>query len=126
MSDDAQSVGLLLSDDWLFNSRITATARACGRQIDPIRTVAELRDKLLACQPPSLFVDLSCPGLDVKALMALIAELSQAPIKVIVYGSHVDAAGLRKAREAGCDIVLPRSQFVQELPQQLVNWMGGT
>jgi hypothetical protein len=29
---------------------------------------------------------------------------------------------LHRAREAGCDRVLPRSQFVEELPTSLVSW----
>jgi hypothetical protein len=44
--------------------------------------------------------------------------------RVVAYGSHVDAAGLRAARAAGCDIVLPRSQFVEELPGKLKEWAG--
>ena len=35
------------------------------------------------------------------------------------------AAGLRAAREAGCDLVLPRSKFVEELPRALPGWLGG-
>ena len=37
--------------------------------------------------------------------------------------THVDAAGLRAAREAGCDPVLPRSQFVEALPLRLAEWV---
>ena len=43
--------------------------------------------------------------------------------RMVAYGSHVDAAVLRAAREAGCDPVLPRSKFVEELPRALPEWM---
>jgi hypothetical protein len=42
--------------------------------------------------------------------------------RVVAYGSHVDTATLRAAREAGCDPVLPRSKFVEELPSALPHW----
>jgi hypothetical protein len=44
--------------------------------------------------------------------------------RVVAYGSHVDAAGLRAAREAGGDVVLPRSKFVEELPHKLPTWLS--
>jgi hypothetical protein len=47
-----------------------------------------------------------------------------APIpRVVAYGSHVDAQGLAAARAAGCDLVLPRSKFVEELPTALALWL---
>jgi hypothetical protein len=42
----------------------------------------------------------------------------------MAYGAHVDAAGLWAARQAGCDIVLPRSAFVEELPFRLPEWLS--
>jgi len=44
---------------------------------------------------------------------------------VVGYGSHVDADTLHAARVAGCDPVLPRSRFVEELPTALAGWLGG-
>ena len=38
---------------------------------------------------------------------------------IIGYGSHVDTATLKAARDAGCDVVLPRSKFVEELAHLL-------
>jgi hypothetical protein len=42
---------------------------------------------------------------------------------VVAYGSHVDTERLRAARSAGCDPVLPRSKFVEELPKALPQWL---
>jgi hypothetical protein len=44
--------------------------------------------------------------------------------RVVAYGPHVDAALLRAARDAGCDPVLPRSKFVEQLSQALTEWIG--
>lgn len=38
-------------------------------------------------------------------------------IPIYAFGSHVDTATLKAARQAGCDHVWARSRFVQELPQ---------
>ncbi len=70
-----------------------------------------------------MVVDLDNPGLDVAALLGRL-QAGPAPPFVVAYGSHVDAAGLRAAREAGCDLVLPRSKFVEELPTALPRWFG--
>jgi hypothetical protein len=42
----------------------------------------------------------------------------------VAYGSHVDTESLRAARAAGCDRVLPRSKFIEELPSALPDWFA--
>jgi CheY-like chemotaxis protein len=116
--------GLLLSDDLIFTSRVTGTARAAGLTVRAARSAEELADLALQHCPAGVLLDLGNPGLDVPALLGkLRATCPQMP-RVVAYGSHVDAAGLRAARAAGCDIVLPRSAFVEQLPQELVNWLA--
>ena len=44
--------------------------------------------------------------------------------RLVAYGSHVDAEALRAARAAGCDPVLPRSKFVDDLPAALPGWLA--
>lgn len=110
---------ILLSDDLIFTSRIVGTARALGLLVQPARNVEGL---LRLAQPPAptcAIVDLQHPGLD---LPALIEQLG--PMRIVAYGSHVDAATLHAARVAGCDPVLPRSRFVEELPTALSGWLG--
>src|SRR5205085_9994381 len=103
--------------------------RDLGLQVTPARTAAALLT-LAQKQPPAcVIVDLSNPGLAIGELTAGLRELPVRP-RVVAYGSHVDTATLRAAREAGCDVVLPRSQFVEELPTALSHWLappaGGT
>jgi hypothetical protein len=38
-------------------------------------------------------------------------------IPIVAFGSHVDTATLKAARQAGCDHAWPRSRFTAELPQ---------
>jgi DNA-binding NarL/FixJ family response regulator len=118
--------GLLLSEDLIFTSRITGTARDLGFVVKPARNTAALVQLAREHQPNCVLVDLSHPGL---RLVELIQDLQAAcPVapRVVAYGSHVDAAGLRRAREAGCAVVLPRSRFVEELPQALPAWLSAS
>ena len=41
---------------------------------------------------------------------------------MIAFGSHVDAERLKAARRAGCDVVMPRSQFSDEVEEKLKEW----
>jgi CheY-like chemotaxis protein len=112
--------GLLLSDDLIFISRITGTAKALGLEVRVARSPAALIELAQQVRPDGVLIDLHHPGLD---LPALLAALSPRP-RVIAYGSHVEAATLHAAREAGCDLVLPRSKFVERLPEDLPAWVG--
>jgi CheY-like chemotaxis protein len=114
---------ILLSDDLIFTSRVTGTARDLGLQVTPARTATALL-ALAQKQPLTcVIVDLSNAGLIIGELTAGLRELPLRP-RVVAYGSHVDTATLRAARDAGCDVVLPRSQFVAELPAALPGWLA--
>jgi CheY-like chemotaxis protein len=116
--------GLLLCDDMIFTSRITGTARDLGLTIKPMRT----SDAVLAAAtqqcPSCAILDLSNSTLDIAVLMSRLRETCASMPFVVGYGSHVDTANLQKARDAGCDIVWPRSRFVEELPKQMPAWFS--
>jgi DNA-binding NarL/FixJ family response regulator len=114
---------ILLSDDLIFTSRVAGTGRDLGLAIRTART-ADAVLNLARQQPPTcVIVDLSNPGLRIADLTAGLGALTHRP-RVVAYGSHVDTASLRAAREVGCDVVLPRSKFVEELPTALPAWLA--
>lgn len=116
--------GLLLCDDLLFTSRIGGEARALGLTVKPARSLAQLLE-LARQEPPScVLVDLGFSGLVLPELFRQLAETCTPFPRVVAYGSHVDTEGLRAARSAGCDPVLPRSKFVEELPHALPQWLS--
>jgi CheY-like chemotaxis protein len=125
MADTNAPVGILLSDDLIFTSRVTGEARALGYTVKPARSVEVLVALARQQTPACVLIDLANPGLSVPGLIRQLRELGAPLPRVVAYGSHVDAAGLRAAREAGCDLVLPRSKFVEELPVALPHWLGG-
>jgi CheY-like chemotaxis protein len=120
----APPAGLLLSDDLIFTSRVTGTARALGLVVRPARS-AEALVELARQQPPRcVLVDLANPGLNLGDLLRRLGEVCPTPPRVVAYGAHVDTATLRAARAAGCHPVLPRSKFVEDLPQALTGWLA--
>jgi CheY-like chemotaxis protein len=116
--------GLLLSDDLIFTSKVTGTAKALGLEVTAARDAAALLRLARQAAPSCVLVDLHNPGLDLGALLLGLREACPAMPRVVAYGSHVEAETLRAARAAGCDPVLPRSRFVEELPAALAGWLG--
>jgi DNA-binding NarL/FixJ family response regulator len=115
-------IGLLLSDDLIFTSRVTGTGRALGFAIRFAKTPDALLKLARENSPACVIVDLSNPGLNISEFVAALKQLSPTP-NIVAYGSHIDTATLKAARAAGCDLVMPRSQFVEELPRDLATWM---
>ncbi len=121
----ATPTGLLLCDDLMFTSRITGTARNLGLCIKPARSLETLHALIAQPCPQCVIVDLAHPELDIVALLERLCKDCTPRPYVVAYGSHIDAATLRSAKEAGCDLVLPRSKFVEELPRALPSWIRG-
>ena len=116
--------GLLLCDDLMFASRITGEARALGLTVRPTRSIEQLLEVARRETPSGVLLDLAFPGLDLPALFDRLKEVCPALPRVVAYGSHVDTERLRAARATGCDPVLPRSTFVEDLPHALPQWLS--
>jgi len=126
MSDRAiiPPLGLLLSDDLIFSSRISGTARAQGFVVKAARSAEALLTLARQEAPRCVIVDLANPGLHLVELLHQLGAVRGTMPRVVAYGSHVDTETLRAAREAGCDPVWPRSKFVEELTQALPAWFS--
>jgi CheY-like chemotaxis protein len=117
-------IGLLLSDDLIFTSRIVGTAQGLGLTVQSAKKAPELLELARRLRPACVIVDLANPGLAIAELVAELRRDAEPDLRVVAYGSHVDAAGLKQARDAGCDPVLPRSKFVQDLAATLPSWFA--
>jgi ActR/RegA family two-component response regulator len=118
-----EKVLVLLSDDLIFNSRISAPARDDGATV---RSARDVDAAIVAARQSSatcVIVDLALAGSRIGELLTSLRALAVPP-RIIAYGPHVDAAGLRAAAEAGCDIVLPRSKFSEALDKELPRWLA--
>ena len=112
------AVILLLSDDLLDASRVIGHGRAVGLTIVQCRT-PEALTAASERGPACAILDLHNPGLDVGAV---VGRFHDAGVHVVGFGSHVDVARLKAARQAGCEEVLPRSAFFEELEVKLKKW----
>ncbi len=106
---------LLLSDDLIDASKTTAVARTAGIPIVQFKSPEGLLQALKTLIPNCIILDLQCPGLSLTDMFAPLKNRAQPA--VIAYGSHVDAARLKAAREAGCDPVMPRSKYFDSIPE---------
>ena len=116
--------GLMLCDDLIFASKVTGTARAAGMTVAVARNLPRFAELLAEAAPTGVLLDLHHDGLDLPALLELLHGRCPVPPRVTAFGAHVDAARLKAAREAGCDLVLPRSQFVKLLEADLASWLA--
>jgi CheY-like chemotaxis protein len=114
----------MLCDDLIFFSRVAGAARAIGATVRMERNAADLLSSARQYSPGGVILDLHNPGLDLPQLLQELRTSSAKIPYVVAYGSHVEAETLRSARKAGCDLVLPRSQFVVDLENDLEKWLG--
>jgi DNA-binding NarL/FixJ family response regulator len=115
--------GLLLSDDLIFTSRIAGVARSRGISLIAAKNAAALLELAQRSVPRCVIVDLDNPKLDLAGLLESLRGVTPRP-RIVAYGPHVNAELLHSARTSGCDIVLPRSKFVESLETELPNWFG--
>lgn len=118
-------IGLHVSDDLLFTSKVTATARAHGLEMVTARSAALAVEAARRVVPAAVLVDLQNPGLDLPEFLAGLRAACPAMPSVIGYGSHLARDVLDAARAAGLDRVMPRSKFVAGLEAELPGWIGG-
>ncbi len=114
---------LAVVQDIFFAAKITAAAKRAGVEVS---YVVDERELLGAEPPPQMIiVDLNNTNLNKQGLnpVELIGKLKADPatreVRVIGFLSHVQGDLKREAERAGCDLVLPRSVFSQNLEDLL-------
>jgi CheY-like chemotaxis protein len=101
---------LAVVTDLYFQARISAAARAAGRPVVFVTSIAQLGGR---SGPGLALVDLDA-GLDVAQTIAELRAAGADPI--IAFGPHLDTNRRKAARAAGASRVLAKSKFVNELP----------
>ncbi len=105
-----------LVTDMIFRSRITATAGAAQVTVRVVGQLEGLAGLLAQEDLTLLIVDMERP--DAQAAIRLAADAVPRP-RIVAYFPHIQTELSQVAREAGADTVLPRSLFVQRLPELL-------
>ena len=119
MKLDPASRILAVVDDLFFASKIGETAKRAGVPVEFATTEQGVMD-FAANKPSLIIVDLNLNS--VKPL-PLIVKLKNHPdlqqTSILGFVSHVQGELKQKAQKAGCDAVVARSSFSQNLPQIL-------
>lgn len=107
---------LVAVDDLFFLAKIRETARQLKISVDMAKSDHELLEK--AAPPPALII-LDLNSIALKPISTIgkirhIPELKKTPL--IGFLNHLQAELKIKAQDAGCDLVMPRSAFSQNLP----------
>lgn len=100
---------LFLCPNLMFASRVSGAASTLKIPLQVLAQSGELAGKL-SPETQLVIVDLGQSGIDLPQVVALVREKSPAA-KIVAFGSHVDVQALATARAAGCDEVMPNSQF---------------
>jgi len=105
--------------DLFFTIKITDAAKKAGMQVEFAKTDKELLDKARE-MPALILMDLNFQAVQpLKMIARLKNDPELKPITVIGYLLPVQGELKQKAQESGCDMVLARSAFSQNLPQIL-------
>lgn len=116
---------LALVSDLLFTVKINDAAKRAGMSVDYTTNGADFLERI-GNRPPSLVImDLNISTAEpVKLIQQLKSDNDMKGIQVLSYVSHVQGELKQKAQEAGCDVVLARSAFTQNLQQILRRHSG--
>jgi CheY-like chemotaxis protein len=122
ISDTAPARIFAFVDDLFFLAKIQETARKINVKVEFVKTDKDLLEKMgqNGADKPSLIIfDLNNAGAKPLTTIPKLKSKLKKGTNIIGFVSHVQGDLKMKAQEAGCDMVLPRSAFSQNLPQLL-------
>ncbi len=109
-------------EDLFFSAKIQETARKLNVKVEFVKTDKDIMDKMQQNgeEKPSLIIfDLNNALAKPLTLIPKLKSKLKKGTSIIGFLSHVQGDLKQKAHEVGCDMVLPRSAFSQNLPQLL-------
>jgi len=120
--EDANSRIFAFVDDLFFLAKIQETARKMNVKVEFVKSDKDLMEHLHqnGDEKPSLIIfDLNNANAKPLTLIPKLKSKLKKGTSIIGFLSHVQGDLKQKAHEVGCDMVLPRSAFSQNLPQLL-------
>jgi hypothetical protein len=122
--EDAPTKIFFFIEDLFFNAKITETARKLGVKVAFVKNdkdaIAELTSHEDEADRPGLIVfDLNNANVKPLTLIPKLKAKLKKSTSIIGFLSHLQGDLKAKAVEAGCDTVMPRSAFSQNLPNLL-------
>ena len=120
--EDASTRIFAFVDDLFFQTKIQDTARKLNVKLEFVKTDKDVLDRVEqnGSESPSLIIfDLNNANAKPLSVIPKLKAKFKKSTSILGFVSHVDADLKVKAQEAGCDAVMPRSAFSQNLPQIL-------
>jgi hypothetical protein len=120
--EDSTSRIFAFVDDLFFATKIQETARKLNVKVEFVKTDKDLSDRMEQNgeEKPSLIIfDLNNVNAKPLTLIPKLKSKLKKGTSIIGFLSHVQGDLKQKAHEVGCDMVLPRSAFSQNLPNLL-------
>jgi len=115
---------LAVVSDLFFSVKINDAAKRAGMIVEFVKDQKDVLDKARA-KPSLIIFDLNFDSVNpLELIAALKGNAEFKSISCIGYLSHVQGELKQKAHETGCDMVLARSAFSQNLPQILKRHSG--
>jgi DNA-binding NarL/FixJ family response regulator len=112
---------LVAVDDFLFRSKIRATARQADVEVAFAKTPQDIIETVKSRTPSLVIFDLNSAALDpIGTIAAIKGDPALASVRTLGFVSHVDAARIQAARAAGADEVIARSAFAGNLAEILL------
>jgi len=107
---------IVLIDDLFFQAKLDETSKLMGVALETVTTGEQLVKSAAANPAALIIVDLNTRQGAVEAIEE-IGKLGEQgnPRRVIGFLSHVQTDLAERARKAGCQEVMPRSKFTQNL-----------
>jgi PleD family two-component response regulator len=107
-------------EDLLFRSKISETADQVGVEAAFPRNPKKLTEALRASPPDLLILDLNSARFEPLELLRIVrSDSALRNVRTVGFLSHVQGDLALAARESGCDRVMARSAFVENLPRVL-------
>jgi CheY-like chemotaxis protein len=122
LREDSSSRIFAFVDDLFFAAKIQETARKLNVKVEFAKNDKDLAERMQQNgeEKPSLIIfDLNNANAKPLTLIPKLKAKLKKGTSIIGFLSHVQGDLKQKAHEVGCDMVLPRSAFSQNLPQLL-------
>lgn len=106
---------LVVGQNLFFLPRIQNAATPHGYKVLQARTEAEFSESFKEDTTALVLVDLEGNSEEWPKVVKGLKGEESASVKVVAFGPHSDEAGMSKARELGCDMVISKGEFSRDL-----------
>jgi len=120
--EDAPTRIFCLIDDLFFLAKIQEVARKLNVKVEFVKNEKDIGEKdgeETEEKPSLIIVDLNSTSIKPLSIISKLRSRFKKATSIIGFVSHVQGDLKVKAQEAGCDVVMPRSAFSQNLPSIL-------